>query len=395
MKITAIKATPVNIPLEAPIIWSVGLYPGTSKTIIQVFTDEGLVGIGEAPSWDCASLIEKDLAPRLIGQDPIDIAGCEKRCVPEWRIVQNTDDATVVKAFGGIEMALWDIRGKAWNQPLYQLLGGAVRKEIPFTEYFAFRTLQDGKGGEQTPQAVLDYCLKMKAEYGSTMFEGKLTLGDPELEISTIKLLRKGLGDRAMIRMDGNMAWSYPTALHILKSIEPLNIRNYEDPVATFEEMAALRRHVGIPFSTHVPDIRHAAAMGGTPEAFVTNFAVLGGIQRAVGFIKACETMGYDFWCYSGDGGICSAAYLHVVASCQWIREPSQSLFRWQTDDVIEEGPFRPVKNIVWVPEGPGLGVTLDQKALKRCHDRFLSQGPVNHFASLSGTNHFVRLPLA
>lgn len=395
MKITAIKATPVNIPLEAPMVWSVGLYPGTSKTIIQVFTDDGLTGLGEAPSWDCAGVIEKSMAPLLIGENPIDIHGCERKCVPEWRIVQNTDDASVVKAFGGIEMALWDIRGKAWNQPLYQLLGGAVRKEIPFTEYFAFRAPLKGRGGEKTPEAVLDHCLKMNAEYGSTLFEGKLTLGDPELEIKTIHLLRKGLGDRAMIRMDGNMAWSYPTALHILKSIESLNIRNYEDPVATFEEMAALRRHVSIPFSTHIPDIRRASALKGTPEAFVTNFAVLGGINRSMGFIKTCETMGFDFWCYSGDAGICSAAYLHVVAASQWIREPSQSLFRWQVDDVIEEGPFKPVNNKVSVPEGPGLGVTLDPKALKRCHDRFVSQGPVNHFGSEDQNPQLVRLPLA
>jgi glucarate dehydratase len=399
MKITAVKATPVNIPLEAPMVWSVGLYPGTSKTIVQVFTDEGLTGLGEAPSWDCAHLIEKDLAPRLLGQDPVDIAGCEACCVPEWRIVQNTDDASVVKAFGGIEMALWDIRGKAWGRPLYQLLGGAVRKQIPFTEYFAFRAMHDGKGGEQTPEAVLDHCLKMKETYGSTLFEGKLTLGDPDLEIATLKLLRKGLGDRAMLRMDGNMAWSYPTALRILKAIEPLDIRNYEDPVATFEEMAALRRHVSIPFSTHVPLIRYASTLGGIPEAFVTNFAVLGGINRAVKFISACEAMGFDFWCYSGDAGIASAAYLHVVAACQWIREPSQSLFRWQTDDVIDQGPFKPVNNLVAVPEGPGLGISLDENALKRCHKRFLDQGPVNHFMPLfpspSRSGKYARLPLS
>ena len=87
MKIQSIKATPVNISLEAPMVWSVGLYPGTSKTIIEVVTDDGLVGIGEAPSWDCSKLIENDLAPRLIGQNPTDITGCESVCVPEctWK----------------------------------------------------------------------------------------------------------------------------------------------------------------------------------------------------------------------------------------------------------------------------------------------------------------------
>ena len=199
MKITAIRATPVNLPLEAPFYWSVGLYPGTSKAIIEVETSEGIVGLGEAPSWDCAEVIRRDIAPKLIGLDPFDIAACERKCVPEWRTVQNTDDAVIVKAFGGVEIALWDIRGKECNRPVYELLGGAVRDEIAFTEYFAFRVKKNGYGGEMSPEAVVDYCLQMREEHGSTMFEGKLSVGDPLLEIKTVKLLREKLGESAMI----------------------------------------------------------------------------------------------------------------------------------------------------------------------------------------------------
>jgi len=392
MKITSVRATPVNIPLEAPFFWSVGLYPGTSKTIIEVETDEGIVGLGESPSWDCAEAINSTMGPRLIGRDPIDIVGCEMQCVPEWCVVQNTDDASVVKAFGGIEIALWDIRGKAWDKPLYELLGGAVRKEIPFTEYFCYRAEKDGIGGERTAEAISDYCLRMHEAFGSTMFEGKLSLGDPYLEIATVKMLRKQLGNRAMIRLDANMSWSLSTARHILREIEPYNIRNYEDPVATFEEMAQLRQHSSIPFSTHIPDLRRAVALG-TPDNMVTNFAVLGGISRAIRFVGACEAMGIGFWCYSGDAGICNAAYLHVVAATEWIHEPSQSLFRWQTDDVIEEGPFRQTNNVIPVPEGPGLGVTLSPRALNRCHQRFVDDGPINHFEDPSCPGRLARLP--
>jgi glucarate dehydratase len=393
MNITGIRATPVNIPLEAPFFWSVGTYPGTSKTIIEVETDEGIIGLGEAPSWDCAEVINQHMGPRLIGRDPIDIAGCEMQCVPEWRVVQNTDDASVVKAFGGIEMALWDIRGKVWNKPLYELLGGAVRKAIPFTEYFSFRVKKDGCGGEMSPEEISDYCLRMRDEHGSTMFEGKLSVGDPFLEIATVRMLRQKLGQRAMIRLDANMSWSLSTARNILREVEPLNIRNYEDPVATFEEMAQLRKHSAIPFSTHIPDLRRAVALG-VPDNIVTNFAVLGGIRRTIRFIGACEAMGVGFWCYSGDAGICTAAYLHVVAATEWIHEPSQSLFRWQIDDVIEEGPFRQTQNVIPVPEGPGLGVTLSPKGLKRCHERFLNDGPVNHFYDPGCPDRLRRLPL-
>jgi glucarate dehydratase len=392
MKITGLRATPINIPHDAPMWWTGGLYPGTSKTIVEVETDQGVVGLGEAPSVDVLPAIEA-MGERLIAQDPIDIAACESLCVPPWQIVQNTDDSSVVRAFGAIEIALWDLRGKLWEQPLYKLLGGAVRKQIPFTEYFAFRPEQDGAGGEMTPEAVVDYCLRMRAEHGSTFFEGKLILGDPLLEIQTVRLLREALGPEAMLRLDSNMQWSLASARQVLRALEPYDIRNYEDPVATFEEMAQLRKHSAIPFSSHVPDLRRAVALG-VPDTIVTNFAVLGGINRAIRFVGACEAMGVGFWCYSGDAGVCTAAYLHVTAATQWIHEPSQSLFRWQIADVVEGGPFRQTNNVVPVPEGPGLGVTLDRSSLDFLHRHFVDHGPLDHFHDPAAPGRFRRLPL-
>ena len=387
LKITGLRATPVNIPLEKPMWWTGGHYPGTSKTIIEVETNDGLVGLGEAPSVDVVTTIEQ-MGEKLIGADPLDVASCEARCVPPWQIVQNTDDSSVVKAFGAIEIALWDLRGKVAGEPLYRLLGGAVRKAIPFTEYFGFRD-----GAEMRREEIADYCLRMREEHGSTMFEGKLILGDPRLEIETVKALREALGPDAMLRLDSNMQWSLPSAIRVFREIEPYDIRNYEDPVATFEEMAELRRHSTIRISTHVPDIRRAVALG-APDYFVTNFAVLGGIARTVRFVGACEAMGLGFWCYSGDAGIATAGYLHVSAAMPWITEPSQSLFRWQVGDVIENGPFRQTNDMVAVPEGPGLGVVLDRTQLDYWHAHIKEHGPIDHFHDPAMPGRFRRLPL-
>lgn len=170
--------------------------------------------------------------------------------------------------------------------------------------------------------------------------------------------------------------------------VTPVNI-----PLETPEEMAALRRHSDIPFSTHVPDIGRIIALG-TPDNIVTNFAVLGGIGRAIRFIGACEAMGIEFWCYSGDAGICTASYLHVTAAMPWLHEPSQSLLRWQIGDVIEGGPFKPRDNIVKVPEGPGLGVIIDRTSLQRWHQHFLNHGPIDHFHNPENPGRFRRLPL-
>ncbi|TIS17687.1 MAG: chloromuconate cycloisomerase, partial [Mesorhizobium sp.] len=158
-------------------------------------------------------------------------------------------------------------------------------------------------------------------------------------------------------------------------------------------EMAQLRQHSIIPFSTHNPDLRRAVALG-VPDFFVTNFAVLGGINRAIRFIGACEAMGVGFWCYSGDAGICTAAYLHVSAATQWIKEPSQSLFRWQLGDVIEGGPFRQTDNLVAVPDGPGLGVTIDQNALAHWARHYADHGALDHFFDPGLPGRHRRIPL-
>jgi glucarate dehydratase len=393
MKIDRIEATVVNVPLEVPYDWAYGELPGYTRTIVQVFTSDGIVGLGESPGASSARLIAEELAPALTGRDPIDIQGCEAMCMPPWRGVQSIHDWDRIHAWGGLEVALWDIRGKAWNRPLYDLLGGAVRKQIPFTEYFAFRGRWDGKGGEETPEAVADYCLRRHEEHGATFFEGKLSTADPRPSITLIELLRRRLGDGVMIRVDTNHAYSLATARAIAPALEALGVRNWEDPVGSIEEMRVLRQHTRIPFSTHNLDFARAVEQR-VPDAFVSSPAILGGLLRFQRFVGACEAAGIDFWCYSGDAGIMSAAYLHVCAAIQWIREPNQALFRMQPYDVIAEGPFRPKDNLLPVPEGPGLGVTLAPDRLDFLRRHFEQHGPMNKYQDRFAPGRFRRMPL-
>lgn len=393
MKIKTINVTPVNIPLEAPIFWPVGTYPGATKVIVEVVTDDGLIGLGEAPSFGCAAALKDTVVPKLIGADALDMARCERLCVPETKVAANTDDLSVLKAFGAIEMALWDLRGKAWQQPLYQLLGGAVRKEISFTEYFALRQRSGEAGGEATAEEVAGYCAKMAELHGSTLFEGKCAPGDPHKTIDMVKRIRHTFGDEVMLRLDGNMGYSLTTARRVLCEIEPYYIDNFEDPVATFDEMAKLRQHSAIPFSSHIPDLRTAVRLG-VPDNFVLNLTQLGGISRTLRFVAGCEQMGFGFWFYSPAAGVASTAFLHVAAATEHLSQPSQSLFRWQSDDVIDGGPYKPRNNVLRVPEGPGLGVALSTSGLKRCHERFLKQGPYDHYHDPANPGMYARLPL-
>ncbi|MBN9273168.1 MAG: mandelate racemase/muconate lactonizing enzyme family protein, partial [Mesorhizobium sp.] len=202
MKIRSIKATPINYRLEAPYVWVFGELDGFSPTIVEVETEDGLVGFGEAPTWAAAAVVNDVLAPRLIGRDAFDIAGAEELCLPFWTGAQSINDRTRIMGFGAIEVALWDLRGKAWGQPLYQLLGGAVRKDVPFTDYFSLRGDGATVKGEKTPEEVADYCVELHERHGTTFFEGKFSTEDPKVSLRMIELIRKRLGDDVMIRID-------------------------------------------------------------------------------------------------------------------------------------------------------------------------------------------------
>jgi glucarate dehydratase len=379
VRITGIKAIPVNIPLEAPYRWSVGTFPGFSKTIVEVETDAGITGIGEAPNPYVAPLIEATLGPALQGADPYDLADCERRCLPPIRVLKNTDDDAIRRAFGGVEMALWDLIGKLERKSVASLLGGRVRDTVAFTEYFALRLACDGRGGEANAADVARYCARMQEEHGSTAFEGKVGVESVGTEVAIVREVREAIGPDSLLRLDANMGWSTTVARDALRQFERFDVQSVEEPVRSLAEMARLRSSTSIAFSSHEPDLKTGVALG-VPDAFVINLTALGGIRRSLSFIAACEELGVDVWFYSPDAGIANAAYLQVAAATEWISRPSQTLLRWHTDDVIAEGPFRPERNLIPVPDGPGLGVTLDRAALARCHERFLADGPYDQY---------------
>jgi glucarate dehydratase len=375
--ITAIRATPVNIPFTAPYHWSAGSHAGFTHTIIEVETRDGVLGLGEVPTHEAAVVISEVLGPKLLGANALDLADCERRCLPSAHTGSNLHDQNLLRAFGGVEIALWDITGQVSNRSIADLLGGRTRDAVAVTEYFAFRSPRDGEGGEQTPREVADYCARMAETFGSWAFECKVGVLDLTTEVEMVREVRAAIGDEALLRLDANMAWSVSTATEALRRLEVYNIRSVEEPVSSFLELTRLRSRTSIGFSSHTPDLKQAVALG-VPDAFVVNLTALGGIRRTVGFISACEHLGFDVWFYSPDSGIANAAYLQVASAMSWMSQPNQSLLRWHSDDVLDEGPFVPRDGLLAVPDGPGLGIRLDRSALSRCHERFCNEGPYN-----------------
>jgi glucarate dehydratase len=379
LRIAQIRATPVNIALKAPYEWSAGYFPGFTKTIVEVETEAGLVGVGEAPNSWSAEIIERALAPRLVGGDPRDFAACERRTLPPFEVMRNTEDESLLRAYGGIEIALWDLNGKLQGRPVAELLGGFVRSEIPYTEYFAPRMTSGSAGGESSPADVARYCARMQEEHGARAFEGKVGIGDLGFEVAMVREIRRAIGEEAPLRLDANMGWSLITAREALRRLAPFNIRSIEDPVATLQEMARLRLSTDISFSTHIPELGLVSQLG-VPDAIVVGIGALGGISRTIAFAHACQHLGVELWFYSPDTGVANAAYRQVAAAVEWISEPSQTLIRWHADDVVDAGPIAPRNGVIEASRAPGLGIALDPEAMRRCHEAFQAQGAYDQY---------------
>src|SRR2546426_7709513 len=163
MKITDVKATPVSVPMEAPLRWSMGIETGTTRTIVELQTDEGIVGVGETYGGAAtASTILNNCRPLVIGEDPMELGKIISKFSPYFMIPYETSVPPHV--FAGVEMACWDAVGKSLDKPVGSLLGGVIRDEIPFAAYLFYR--YEGKKGVSaidSPESILKYYEKMES----------------------------------------------------------------------------------------------------------------------------------------------------------------------------------------------------------------------------------------
>ena len=150
MKIVDIEVISVTVPMEAPLRWSMGIETGTTRGIIKLTTDEGIIGIGETYGGNAVEHAIKVAKPFVLGLDPLE-SGVLQHRLSVFRIGYETSVPAVVRA--GIEMACLDAAGKALKRPVCSLLGGKIRDEVEVAAYLFYRyKSSDGKlGGEDQP----------------------------------------------------------------------------------------------------------------------------------------------------------------------------------------------------------------------------------------------------
>lgn len=411
MKITNLKIHPVAIA-DPPLRSSYGLHaPYALRTIVEIETDEGIKGCSETYGGEGPMGLLEAARPRLIGMDVFQLTRLwldyQKLGAEEARQIAAGDRSQTwlvpgenpldrhTRTFAAIEIACLDALGKALNKPACDLLGGRARDAVPFSCYLFYKHAGGGGLGDDeredeygeglTPEAMVRQARQMVAKYGFKEMKLKGGVLDPEIEIETIRQLRRAFGPAMPQRIDPNCAWSVDTSVHVGESlVEELSGGGYlEDPAAGMDGMAAVRQRLlakGIttPLASNVA----VTAFSHIPEAWKKDAVQIvlsdphywGGLRAQQRLDHVCEVFGLGVSMHSNNHlGVSLMAMTHAAAACPHLTYACDTHYPWQTerDEVVAGGRIRFHEGSVRIPDKPGLGVELDYDQIARLTERY------------------------
>jgi muconate cycloisomerase len=368
VKITRIETIPIRVPLRPEFAIRSGR--GGAHTVspfllVRVHTDEGLTGVGEAsctPRWSGedqvtgAHLIKTYLEPLLLGEDPTPVEQLTKR----FRLAFAANYFT--KA--AVEMALWDIAGKAAGRPVHELLGGKVREFV--TTKWSVSGVEPQKAADIARWAIGQGFKAMKVKVGI----------DPESDFARVRAVRDTIGPGTKLGVDANGGWSTEAAPAAIERLKTLGIYFAEQPMAPEEIafMAALRKQIGIPLvaDESIYTLQDAMVLKQLEAADVFSIYVgkAGGIGPAKAIAAFAQKNGIK--CTIGSNlelGVGSAAMVHLGLACRGVAAedfPCDIIgpFYYEDDVVREPLPIKPGR--ASSNQKPGLGVELDDAKVQK-----------------------------
>lgn len=369
MKITGVTCRMLSGTLETPIQFGIGAFPTFAATLVHVTTDEGLTGVGEAivrkAPQVTRAVVGSLLAPVLIGRDPHDAEGLwdemfqQLRGWGHWR-------GFVFEAMSGVDTALWDILGKAAGLPVYKVLGGAGRSRVPcYTSsvYFA-----------EIPQMVAQ--AKEQIAAGHTAIKVKIgrraELGGRRMDVASVKAIRDAVGPGVDIMLDVNSAYDAATAIKVCRQLEEEDITWIEEPVPPddLDGYRRVRANQAIPVAAGESEFgvfgfRELIARSAI-DIVQPDVARVGGFTgaRRVGALAHAHNLRYAP--HTGfSAGVSHLAALHVAASVPNLMTYEYFFAPNPLRDLFTE-PFPvPREGMIPVPQGPGLGLELDERTLR------------------------------
>ena len=378
MKITGVEVHVLKSPLAEPFAFSQGWVRQRSATLVEVVTDEGVTGWGEAfaqglePPEIAAAAIEHALKPLLIGADPLATE------VLWHRMYHATRDygrkGSVVAAISAVDIALWDIAGRARGEPIHKLLGGAFRDRVePYATGF-YRIKGQGEAARLADEAVRHH------EAGFRLMKVKLGYG-VEDDIACMQAICRAIEGRDITLMiDTNHAYGRAEALRLGRALADCKLRWYEEPVVPedLRGYAEMREKLTMPIAggenEHTMYGYRELFAAGAVDIAQPDLGSCGGITAARHIIALAQSHGVAVNPHVWGSAIAQAASLQLIAALPvahhslFAQEPvfeydrSSHPFRQHliTEPILQQGGW------VTIPDGPGLGVEIDRAALEK-----------------------------
>jgi L-alanine-DL-glutamate epimerase-like enolase superfamily enzyme len=366
VRIAGIHLTPLLLTFKQPYHWAGRVDDATAVVLVQVETDAGVSGIGEstaplAAESTVAAL--RGVTPLFIGEPVHDV----ERLLAEARHLGSFNHTPWHANFvlAGLEMALWDVMGKLAGQPVYRLLGGAVREEV---DYFGFVQ------GDTTDELV-EHARRLVGA-GHDVIYLKAGRGE-EADLRNTAAVRSVIGDRRL-RLDPNCAWSVYEAIHMIGRLSRFEPDWIEQPT-TLLSIAALRQvkeAVDVPIAADqavfTPADVYEICRQRAADAIVLSPHEAGGLLAFGKAAAIAEAAGVPV-CLHGQGasGITDCAQHHLGLCTPNLTDGNQIMYQLLVEDLVSAPDLTPVRGKLGTMTAPGLGLELDRDAVARAAERF------------------------
>jgi L-alanine-DL-glutamate epimerase-like enolase superfamily enzyme len=370
VRIKAIEPIAVSLPMHKPVKMAGETVARADNVLVRIESDTGVVGWGEAAAAPTmtgetvASMMAAvaHMTPGLLRHSADDIAGAA--AAMDARMYGNSG------AKAAIEIALHDLIGRATGQPLHALLGGKRRDRIPLLAVI---------GSSDTAADIHEACERRDAGY--VIFKLKVGVDTPEADAARTRAVCQALGADCLISADANQGFGVDEGLRYVHAIADCGLGFFEQPVAAHDlagmariaaaSRVALGADEGIHSAADIERHHDAKAARGVSLKAIK----LGGLRPLVGAGQLCErlAMNVNISCKTGETSIASAAALHAAAVARSLAWGLTVTSPGLADDVVVD-PLRVVGGHVTVLDGPGLGVTVDERRVRRYQQEFIAR---------------------
>lgn len=368
MKIVSVTARVLRARPDKAVVFAAGLYPEFSAVLVEVRSDDGLVGYGESIARHGAeatkAAVERLLAPVLVGQDAADIGRLYRLMINQLRRFGHAG-GIVVEAISGVDTSLWDLAGKAAGKPIRDLLFGAGRSQVDVYASSVYIADVDAMVAETRAQ-VADGFTMVKLKSGHSARDG-----GKRADVEKIRAIRAAVGPEIELGVDANSAYDGADAVWVGKRLAELDVCFFEEPVHPddIDGYARVRAQCDVPLAGGetfflLYGFRRFLELG-LLDVVQPDLARCGGITGARQAGVLTTAFGMRLAPHTGfSGGVSHLAALQVAAAAEELYRLEYMFIDNPLREIFVGGYPRPKDGVLEVPTGPGLGLELDLDAV-------------------------------